>query len=361
MRFYDMIQFDPAAVNRQIAQTDDPKEIRRWRWASIVRALLIVIFSVVFISLMSALFGAENSSMAVSIFCILLAVRFVGYGYNIKDALINLFLVFAILLFVPLAAWECGLIGKLIFYCAGLLVMLLMVCQKPQLGNGGLYTFSFIFLSENPVSGQALISRAGMALVGFLLCAIVMYRNHKNQDRDIRFLEILKKKSLKDPLFQWILRLALGVGLLLSLFSYFGLSKFIWAGFACGSLLSDYNVENSIHEKFKDRFIGAVIGSLAFYLLYLLVPAKFYPFFGPIGGFCLSMCTEYKHKTMINCFGALMTAVSLYGLGNAVFMRIGNTLLGILFALLFYYLYDHFVMKGLLKARDDPIASSFEG
>lgn len=209
MRFYDMIQFDPAAVNRQIAQTDDPKEIRRWRWASIVRALLIVIFSVVFISLMSALFGAENSSMAVSIFCILLAVRFVGYGYNIKDALINMFLVFAILLFVPLAAWECGLIGKLIFYCAGLLVMLLMVCQKPQLGNGGLYTFSFIFLSENPVSGQALISRAGMALVGFLLCAIVMYRNHKNQDRDIRFLEILKKKSLKDPLFQWILRLAL--------------------------------------------------------------------------------------------------------------------------------------------------------
>lgn len=359
MRFYDRIQLDPAAVRRKIASTANQHEIRLWKLASVTRSALIVAFAVVFISLMSALFGSDNSAMAVSIFCILLAVRFVGYGYNIKDSLINMGVIFLILLVVPVEAYSAGIMDKLILYILSLLVMMVMACQQPQMGNGGLYTFAFVFLCENPVYGQAFVNRAWMTLAGFVLCGWVMYHNHRNQNQDIRFSAIMKKINIHEKLFQWQLRLALGVGLLLSVFSYFGAGKFMWIGFACGSLLSDYNVENNIREKFRDRLVGAVIGSFAFYLLYTIVPPQFYPWFGPIGGFCLGMCTEYKYKTMLNCFGALMMAVSLYGLKDAVFIRIGNTLLGILFALVFYYLYDHFLMKGLLKAGDDPIARSY--
>lgn len=360
MSFYNMIQLDPGTIRRMVRETDNPKEIRRLKIASAVRSLLIVAFAVLFISLMSALLGAENSSMAVSIFCILLAVRFVGYGYNIGDSLFAMFIVFAILLFCPVLAYRCGFFLKLVIYVLSLLVMLILAAQKPQMGNGGLLTFSFVFLSENPVYGEAFIQRAWMALLGFALCGLVLYRNHKNQNREIRLISLLKNIDLHNRLFQWQLRLALGVGLVLSIFSWLEAGKLMWIGFACGSLLSDYNVENSIHEKFTDRLVGAVIGSFAFYVLYQLVPVRFHPFFGPIGGFCLGMCTEYKHKTMINCFGALMTAVSFYDLQSAVFMRIGNTLLGILFALVFYYLYDRFLMKGLLKKGQDPIAQSFK-
>lgn len=359
MRFYDRIQLDPAAIRRKIDATSNQHEIRMWKLASVVRSALIVAFAVLFISVMSALFGTQNSPMAVSLFCILLAVRFVGYGYNIKDALFNMFIIFAILLVVPPVAFEAGILGKLILYILSLLVMMVMACQKPQMGNGGLYTFSFVFLCENPVYGEVFMNRMWMTLAGFAICGWVMYHNHKDQDKDVRFSALMKKISLKEKLFQWQLRLALGVGLLLAIFSYFGAGKFMWIGFACGSLLSDYNVENNIREKFRDRLVGAVVGSFAFYILYMMVPARFYPWFGPVGGFCLGMCTEYKHKTMLNCFGALMMAVSLYGLKDAVFIRISNTLLGILFALIFYYLYDHFLMKGLLKAKNDPIARSF--
>lgn len=360
MSFYNMIQMDPGTIRRKIRETDDPKEIRQLKTASVVRSILIVLFAVIFISLMSALFGGENSSMAVSIFCILLAVRFVGYGYNIFDSLVSMFIVFAILLFCPVLAYNCHFLVKLVIYTLSLLVMLILAVQHPEMGNGGLLTFSFVFLCENPVYGEAFIQRGWMTLVGFLLCGLVLYRNHKNQNKDIRLLSLLKHIDLHNKLFQWQLRLALGVGLVLSLFSWMDAGKFMWIGFACGSLLSDYNVENNIHEKFSSRLSGAVIGSFAFYVLYQIVPAKFYPLFGPIGGFCLGMCTEYKHKTMINCFGALMSAVSFYDLKSAVFMRIGNTLLGILFALIFYYLYDRFLMKGLLKKGQDPIAQSFK-
>lgn len=360
MSFYQLIQLDPASLYAKTAKTNDPKEKRRYRLAAFVRSLLIVIFAVFFISLMTGLFGAYNSSMAVSLFCILLAIRFVGFGYNIADSLVNLAIVFAILLCCPVLAFQVNLFFKLLIYIGSLLVILVMTAQKPQMGNGGLYTFSFVFLCQNPVYGQEFEQRAWMTLVGFLLCGLVLWRNHKNEEKDVRFWNILKNIRFDSKLFQWQLRLALGVGLVLGLFSSLHLEKFMWIGFACGSLLSDYNVDNNIHEKFRDRLIGAVIGSLAFYVVYLIVPARYYPFFGPVGGLCLGLCTEYKHKTMLNCFGALMSAVGLFGLGHAVVIRILYTLLGIVFALAFYYLYDRFVMKGLLKKEDDPIAQSFE-
>ena len=51
----------------------------------------------------------------------------------------------------------------------------------------------------------------------------------------------------------------------------------------------------------------------------------------------------------------------MYGLQGAVLLRIIMTLLGILFAILFFYVYDHFVMTAfvpeksrLAPYRDDP-------
>lgn len=360
MTFYDLIQLDPNAIRARIQKTDDPKEIRRMRIAVVVRSVLIVLFAILFISLMNAWFGAYNSSMAVSIFCVLLAVRFVGYGYNIYDSLLSMAIVFALLVICPVAAYNAGFLMKLILYIGSLLIIMILTTQQPQMGNGGLYTFSFVFLAQNPVYGQQLLQRAELAALGFVICGIVLWRNHRKQFVDVRLRDIWKEVRLSSQKFQWQQRLALGVGLLLSIFSMTHVERFMWIGFACGSLLSDYNVENNVHEKFKDRLIGAVIGSLAFYLLYQIIPAKFYPFFGPIGGVCLGLCTDYKHKTMLNCFGALMMAAGMFGLKSVVLMRMGYTLLGIIFALAFFYLYDHFLMKGLLKKGQDPIAQSFE-
>lgn len=360
MKFYDLLQLDPGTIRKMMAKTDSPAEKRRLRMASFTRSLLIVIFSILFISLMTGLFGSENSSMAVSIFCILLAVRFVGYGYNIKDSLINMAVVFLIMLIVPEMGLTAGPWLNWLVYIIFLFVILVITTQNPIMGNGGLYTFSFVFLCQNPVHGESLINRGWMTLVGFILCAIILWRNHKNQDKDVSFLNIIKNMSIYDKKMQWQLRLAIGVGLVIAIFQDLGTEKFMWIGFACGSLLSDYNVDNNIHEKYVDRLVGAVIGSFAFYVLYMIIPAKFYPFFGPIGGLCLGLCTEYRYKTMLNCFGALMTSVAMYGLQQAVFIRIGNTLVGILCALLFYYLFDRFILKGLLKKSQDPIAQSYQ-
>ena len=86
-------------------------------------------------------------------------------------------------------------------------------------------------------------------------------------------------------------------------------------------------------------------------MIYLIVPARYYFLIGPVGGMCLGLCSKYTYKTVLNCFGALALAASMYGIGNAVLLRIFDTLAGIFGALLFFYLYDRFILHKFLPNR----------
>ncbi len=351
MKFYDILQMDPAQIRAMIAKTENAKEKRKLRAGMYARSFLIVVFAVLFIGIFTALFGSGNSAMAVSIFCILLAVRFVDYGYRIQDALVNMFIVFAILTFVPSLALPLPWPARWLIYFASLLIMLIMTAEKPHMGNGGLYTFAFIFLAGNPVYGQVLMQRAQMAFLGFLICACVYWHNHRSKDKKITFANVLKRFDLYTYKTQWQLRLALGISVLLCIFTVFHLERYMWAGFAAGSLLSDADVESNIHEKFSNRLLGVILGSALFYMIYLIVPARYYFLIGPVGGMCLGLCSKYTYKTVLNCFGALALAASMYGIGNAVLLRIFDTLAGIFGALLFFYLYDRFILHKFLPNR----------
>lgn len=110
--------------------------------------------------------------------------------------------------------------------------------------------------------------------------------------------------------------MALGVGLVLAAGQVFGVERFMWMGFACGSLLSEYPLPGSAAVRFWQRIAGAAAGCAAFALFYLALPAGLRPLLGPLGGFCMGFCTDYRYKTAMNCFGALMIGAGLYGLSG---------------------------------------------
>lgn len=85
-----MLQLDPAVIKNNISEAESKKEKRRWVASLLVRDVLIVSFAVIFISAMTVIFGEENSSMAVVIFCILLSIRFIDFGYNVRHSLFGL-------------------------------------------------------------------------------------------------------------------------------------------------------------------------------------------------------------------------------------------------------------------------------
>lgn len=64
MKFYNALQMDPSILKRKIAASDTRQE-KAYYWTAIaVRSVLIVAFAIVFISLLSGVFGADNTPLA---------------------------------------------------------------------------------------------------------------------------------------------------------------------------------------------------------------------------------------------------------------------------------------------------------
>lgn len=354
MRFYDALQLDPSCLKQKIRGADLPKERRKLLAAMTARSFLIVLFAIVVISPVSPVFGAENSPMAVAMFCILLGLRFVDFGYCIKDSLINLAVVFLLLLAAPVAAANSPLIFAALIHFTAFFIILFMTSDQPEMGNAGIYTFAYIYLSGNPVTGSLLWKRALLTLVGYVLCAAILLMKHRKKNPTVRFRDMVAQFRLSNKKTQWQIQLALGVGVILALGSFFNLARMMWAAFACGSILGCYSATiTETRERFIQRMIGTLAGSLIFLVVYPLIPEALRPLLGPMGGICLGFCTDYRYKTASNCIGALFMATSIYGLQGSVFLRVMNNLLGVIFGFTFWLLYQK-----LMHIHFGPTASN---
>ena len=154
-----------------------------------------VLFAVVFISILNFLFGDENSSAAVVIFCILLTVRFVDFGYCLKSSLINFFIVFVLLTFSPCIAQSVNPAWGFLINFLSIGFIVISACHEPLYGGAGLYLFAYMFLYGNPVGGHLLVLRVFEMLLGCLLCGIIFYINHRKKDYGKTFSQIVKDFS----------------------------------------------------------------------------------------------------------------------------------------------------------------------
>ena len=146
--------------------------------------------------------------------------------------------------------------------------------------------------------------------------------------------------------------MALGVSLVLTAGQVLQVERFMWMGFACASLLSEYPYSGHTIVRFWQRIVGAVAGSCAFFVLYLVTPEALHSLMGPLGGLCLGFCTDYRYKTAMNCFGALMLGTGIYGLQGAVVLRIVDTVLDVTFGLVFAMIFHRLAAGfGLLRTQ----------
>ena len=343
---------DPAILKRKIAGCETGREKAYYWIAMAVRSVLIVAFAIVFISLLSSVFGADNTPLAVALFCMMLGIRFVNFEYCVGDSLGTLAAVLAILVLVPSAAAMLPWFLLIPLHFVAFFALLYMTTQRPEMGNGGLYSFAYIYLAGNPVFGEALFRRGLLALAGYFISGAIFSAKHRTHHHTVRFGTVIRSFDPSTLVHLWQLRMALGVSLILTAGQAFGVERFMWMGFACASLLSEYPYSGSVIVRFRQRIVGAVVGCCGFYLLYLVTPEAFHSLMGPFGGLCLGFCTDYRYKTAMNCFGALMLGAGIYGLGGAVVLRIVDTILGVTFALLFAAVFHRLAADRLLSRWD---------
>ena len=349
MNFYNELQLDPSILKMKIKSSQSSHEKARLYGVMALRAVLIVLFAIAFIAPQSMLFGSENSAAAVVIFCILLSVRFVDFGYCISDSLISLGITLAILLFAPVLSGMVNPLIALFIHFFAFLAILIMVSDTPQMGNGALYGFAYIYLMGNPVEGDLLIKRGIVMLIGYVICGAILFAKHKNKNKEIRFYHIAKKFDLQSEKSCWQIRLALGIAIILTLGRVFNVAHFMWAGFTCSSLLSSYPVNTNVKPRFIQRIIGSVMGTLLFLIVFRILPVSLHPLLGPLGGICYGFCTDYKYKTAINCIGAIFTATSLYDVNAAAILRVSNNIFGVVVGITFAFVFNYLMEQHLQK------------
>lgn len=355
IRFYDALQLDPSVLKGEIRSCSKIKD-KIYYWSAIaVRSILIVSFAVLFISLLSAIFGEDNTPLAVVLLCILLGIRFVNFGYCITDSLITLAVALSVLVAAPCAAAICPAGFLIPLHFAAFFSLLYMTSQHPEMGNAGLYSFAYVYLTGNPVEGESFTYRILMALAGYLVCGVIMFIKHRNKHKAVRFRKVIHNFDISSSVHIWQLRMALGVSLILTAGQLFSIERFMWMGFACASLLSEYPYSHNTTVRFRQRIEGVIAGSAAFAVIYMMLPKPFHFILGPLGGLCLGFCTDYKYKTALNCFGALMLGTGVYGLQGAVLLRIADTVLGVTFGTIFASVFHRVISIRFLPRPEEKI------
>lgn len=333
MSFYDKLQLDPFVLKRMIHKSESPRERKYLFMVMLIRSILLVGFAIFFISTINLVFGSENSYLAVILFCMLLSLRFVHFGYKLTQSVISLAIILGIFFLIPLIGQLDSLTLRFFSNLLGLSVILLLTSNKPQMGNPGLYSFGYIFLTGTSItlSHQQLLSRGYLLITAFVLFAVIFVLKHEGKNLTKSFHNILTEDGYLGKKNLWLLYYALGVSVILEVGYLTNIKRYMWVGIAFSSLISIYENSN-IKGRFFDRILGVVFGTLLFLILVQVIPSNV---LGILGGVMLGLCTTYRFKNIFNCFGALALATTLFGNTQASFLRISNNLLGLVLGLVY--------------------------
>ena len=334
MTFYESLQLDPYVLKQNIKQAKNTQEKSFFYKALLLRDVLLVGFATIFIGFITSFFGSANASLAVVLFCILLSLRFVDFGYKMSHSIISLATVFFILFMVPLISSVDLVALKWLINFIAILTIFILTGSDPKMGNPGLYSFSYLFLvgTSQRLDTNELKMRGLLLLLSFVAFSIILFVKHQQKNRNISFIEDFIGKNPFSKRNLWLVYYALGVSLILLLGEIISLERFMWVTFAFSSLISGYE-NNYVKERFIDRIVGVIIGSFLFGILNQFIPAAVLAI---SSGLALGLCSTYKYKSMFNSFGALSTASILFGLHSSINIRIVDNFVGLTLAYLYY-------------------------
>lgn len=351
--FYQLLQMDARGLWAAIHAAPASRDKARLGFAMALRSILLVAFAILFIGVLTQLFGQDNTGLVVAGFCILLGIKHVPYGFHAADSVIALGLVIGAMILSGTITLVDNSLLSLITNFILVTLILVFVANDPPMGNAGLYIFGYLFVSQTPVTGADLTSRCILGLIIWIICSAVLVHKHHSKFSDIRLRDLIEDFSLKNPTSIWQLRLAVGVACVLLIGDLLGVPRGVWLGYACMSVLLPYGEEKGSSLKRAGlRLSGVVIGSTLFYLFSWFVPTEYRFLFGPLAGICIGFSNKYIVDSALNCFGALLLAESVYGMGGSAILRIWDNLLGVVFAVVFTALFSYLADRTLTKTKE---------
>ena len=219
--------------------------------------------------------------------------------------------------------------------------------------NHSTFVLGYLLLLGYDVTGAEYIKRVEGLAVGMILCMVIFYKNQKNRPYRRTFLDLFREFDLQSARGRWYLKLTLIVSTAMLGVNLLGLPRAMWAGIACMSVCLPFT-EDCVARSGK-RWQFNIVGCVFFIVLYLILPESMYPYIGMIGGIGVGYSAGYAWQTVFNTFGALYIAESMFGLKNAIILRIAANVFGSLYAYGFDKIFRRISMAVQSFMEDDTM------
>lgn len=338
MTIYRALQLNAAGSKDLIKNSLSNKERLKWSMVYLLKVVLTLSFCILFISAFSTVFGAENSITGVVVLLILLLVRGADFGINMRGSTLALFFLFFILAIGTHCANLLPAPLSFVMHLCCFFAITMLGCHNLIMSNQFTFILGYLLLYGYDVSGVVYISRLSALFVGFLLCCVVYWANHRKRYYKRGFLHLLKEFDLSSSRSQWQIRISLGTASAMLAASLLALPRIMWVGIACMSIMTPL-IKDSGYREIR-RLLFNIVGGLIFIMLYHLLPAEIRPYLGILGGIGVGFSATYSFQTIFNTLGALLIAVSLFGLYQAVLLRIAVNLFAVLYCHIFNIVWE---------------------
>lgn len=216
---------------------------------------------------------------------------------------------------------------------------MLLGCHNVIMSNHSTFVLAYLLLQGYDVSGHDYTLRLIALAVGAVATAAVLYRNHKKTIYKRSFRHLFEEFDLTSARTRWQIRLTLGVSSVMLVASFLGIPRVMWIGIAAMSVLLPFH--SDMVQRVKFRAPGNVLGAGLFLILYTVLPESCYGYIGMIGGIGVGLSATYGWQAVFNSFGALAIATPIFGLENAIFLRIFNNAFGSVYGYIFDTVSSH--------------------
>lgn len=298
----------------------------------ILSKLPLFLFCVLFLTGYNQIFGEQNATIGVVLLMGLLMFLSSDLGFSNSAASISIPIIYLIMVFGAHFSLINPYLGLVINFVS-LAVLMLLCGNNPEKSNFLVGMMGYIFCIGNDVGGELLNKRALSVIIISFLMGIIYFILHRKKGNTDSLFKIAKNFDIRKKEDSWKLRLIVSLTLVMFACQLFSYLKTMWV---CFPLLSLIHLDEQEYNKRKfSRLPATVIGSIAFYLFYiLLIPEKFHQPLILILGFGAMFITSYFIKTIYNSFSALTTAILFIGSKEAVILRIVSNLIGIVIAVI---------------------------
>lgn len=333
MTFYEELQLNQAGSKKLIHESKDKKEKIYHTAVFLFKVFLTLAFCVGFVVLYSLIFGTENSITGVMLLLCIMTFRHVDLGFDTRHATPIFIMLFAILAFGPrLANMGNPFTHFLVnLICIGTLVF--FGCHNIYMFNHATLVLSYLLLYGYDVTGPSYTKRVISIAIGALMCALIYYKNHRKKTYDKCFKDLFKDFDVTTNRTKWQITLVLGISSVLYIMELLNLPRVMWAGIATMSILTP--IQKDMKSRALSRIPANIIGGILCYIFYTISPDFIYKNIGILGGLGVGLSATYGYQSLFNSFGAISVAASSLSLSGAIFYRVLNNAIGILYAIPF--------------------------